>query len=542
MQASASEDGAIMPMVVVLFLTMVVMAGMGVDFMRHEAARADLQNALDRGVLAATALTQTLAQEAEGKSERELNDEKKELILSYMKSRTFRTSEPVLDVVIPNDLTDYESAISASASYTLDTFFLKVAGFGQIDVPAQSYAEQRRLDVEVALVLDVSGSMLSGSAVPVDPDNPSGTKKIRLQAMKDAVTEFVDDLFFGQEKGQTLVSVVPYTSNTSANAFMAQHYELQPVKDFGYVHDYSYCFQFNTDGTGGNAEVKSNPDYLTVDIRRASGTYKHLQQQHFPEVTQGQGNTYFGGEHRYGCPQPENRILPYADNAADVTAMVNAMEAENYTATYSGVKWAAALLDTSSKSLVTAMVDHTSGPTDPRALAALDPLYDGWPRDYDTPNAHKYLVIMSDGRNTRQRRVLNDADYYSPTVGATDAELAEEQAERLSDWNDAWYNVSGDGLVNAENVVNNVEGDTLTKMICDAAKTKANDGNLTIFTIAYALSDDTAGNAARSVLQHCATDSATDFFDIGAGADPSIAFDAIQARLSLLKLALYAPD
>ncbi len=533
----ASEEGAIMPMVVVLFLTMVVMSGMAVDFMRHEAARADLQNALDRGVLAATALTQTLAQKEAGKSDAQLAEEKKELILSYMKSRTFRSSGPVVEVSIPDDLEDYESAVSASATYSMDTFFLKVAGFGQLEVPARSYAEQRRLDVEVALVLDVSGSMLLSSAVPVDPGNPGGEKKIRLEAMKDAVTEFASNLFNDQSKGQTLVSVVPYTSNTSANAFMAQHYELQPVKDFLALHDYSYCFQFDVEGSGSSNQVKNNPDYSMVEIRRGSGTHQHVQQQHFPEASAWQGSTYFDGEHRYGCPLPVNRILPYADNAADVTNMVAAMEAENFTATYSGVKWGAALLDTSSQSLVTAMVDHTTGPTDPRASEALDASYDGWPRDFDVPTTRKYLIIMSDGRNTRQKRIVRDADYYTPTPGATEAELADEQAARLSQWNEAWSYDSNDGLVDAQDVVNTLEGDTLNKMTCDAIKAKAGDGNLTVFTIAYALSDDDTGNKARNVLQDCASDAETDFFDIGAGDDPSVAFDAIQTRLTLLKLA-----
>ncbi|QHQ35980.1 TadE/TadG family type IV pilus assembly protein [Algicella marina] len=541
-QTLRDEDGAIMPMIVLLFLTMVVMTGMGVDFMRHEAARADLQNALDRGVLAATSLSQTLAQREEGKSQEQLEQEKKELILSYMKARTFDRAVPAVNVRIPDGLADYESAVEASASYDLDTFFLKIAGFGEMKIPAASYAEQRRLDIEIALVLDVSGSMLSSSNVPVDPNNPRGAKKIRMQAMQDAVTGFTTDLFEDQELGQTLVSVVPYTSNSSANAFMAEHFNLQPVKDFLFVHDYSYCFQFNTEGTGGNSTVRNNPDFSRVEIRGSLGDVSHRQQQHFPEVTRGQGQYYFNNEHRYGCPVAENRIMPYATNASDVVSMVNGMKAENYTATYSGVKWAAALLDTSSRGLVTDMIDHSHGPTDPRASVALPSEYDGWPHDYTDNTAHKYLIIMTDGRNTQQRRIINDSDYYSPTPGYSDWRLRREQRERLERWNNAWFGDNNDGLKDSEAVVNNVEGDNLTEMICDAAKESAGGGNLTIFTITYALSNDTAGNAARDVMRHCATDASTDFFDIGAGDDPKDAFDAIQTRLTLLKLSLNDDD
>ena len=47
------EDGAILPFTLLMFLIMVVATGMAVDYMRHETLRAELQNGLDRGLLAA---------------------------------------------------------------------------------------------------------------------------------------------------------------------------------------------------------------------------------------------------------------------------------------------------------------------------------------------------------------------------------------------------------------------------------------------------------------------------------------------------------
>ncbi len=48
------ECGGITIFVLILSVLMLVAGGMAVDFQRQELARADLQNALDRGVLAAT--------------------------------------------------------------------------------------------------------------------------------------------------------------------------------------------------------------------------------------------------------------------------------------------------------------------------------------------------------------------------------------------------------------------------------------------------------------------------------------------------------
>ncbi|MEK6250012.1 MAG: pilus assembly protein TadG-related protein, partial [Planctomycetales bacterium] len=53
------EGGGITMFVLVLSVLLLVAGGMAVDFQRQEFARADLQNALDRGVLAATNSNQT---------------------------------------------------------------------------------------------------------------------------------------------------------------------------------------------------------------------------------------------------------------------------------------------------------------------------------------------------------------------------------------------------------------------------------------------------------------------------------------------------
>lgn len=54
------ERGALTPLMLVLFTGIIVMAGIALDLARHESERSDLQDALDRGVLAAASATQTV--------------------------------------------------------------------------------------------------------------------------------------------------------------------------------------------------------------------------------------------------------------------------------------------------------------------------------------------------------------------------------------------------------------------------------------------------------------------------------------------------
>ncbi|WP_161861834.1 Tad domain-containing protein [Algicella marina] len=527
-----------MPFVVVLFLTMVVMAGMGVDFMRHESARSDLQNALDRGVLAATSRTQTLALAEEGMSDEEIEQAKRELIASYMKSRTFNIAVPDVDVSIPDDLDEDETAVSATADYDLSTFFLKIAGFRNMTVPAASYAEQRRVDIEVAVVLDISGSMQDQSSVLRDETNPGAGYFNKMEAMQEAVVSFVEGLLPDEQSTrQTLISVVPYSGQTSANAFMADFYNLQPPENFQNRHGYSWCFDFN-----------SNTDYETVVISPSPSGAPYRQYQHVVESGRS------ADQRRYPCPARgadaanfvnRNVILPYSNDVDEITTMVRNLRSELYTSTYTGIKWAAALLDPSSRPLVSALINQS----DPDV--ALYDGFEGWPQNYSDTGVQKYLIIFSDGRNTLQRKITNANRYYVPSDDLTsDAERFEEEMQQYEAWNfglidgnnSRWsssHPPAGQATTfrRVSNYVNGSMGDSLSRSICSAAKSAASGGRLTIFSIGYELDNSDAGTTARGVLQDCSTNPATDFFDIRGGMDPSEAFDEIQSRINRLKLA-----
>jgi len=58
------EDGAMTIFAVFIFLMMLLVAGIGVDLMRNEMERTKLQNTIDRAVLAAADLDQTLDPQA----------------------------------------------------------------------------------------------------------------------------------------------------------------------------------------------------------------------------------------------------------------------------------------------------------------------------------------------------------------------------------------------------------------------------------------------------------------------------------------------
>lgn len=56
----ASEDGALLPLALMMFVFMMCVTGLAIDFVREEEMRTKIQNTLDRAVLAATSLSQDL--------------------------------------------------------------------------------------------------------------------------------------------------------------------------------------------------------------------------------------------------------------------------------------------------------------------------------------------------------------------------------------------------------------------------------------------------------------------------------------------------
>ena len=165
------EEGSLILLTLLLFMLMVLMGGLAVDIMRYEQTRTTLQNTLDRATLASASLTQTLDAE--------------DVVLDYFDKAGM--SDYLEQVTVTQGL-NYKN-VTADASAITKPMFMNMfydvngnqnphTGEKQEDivVNASSTAEQRVSNVEISLVLDVSGSMASNS---------------KLTNLKTAAKEFV---------------------------------------------------------------------------------------------------------------------------------------------------------------------------------------------------------------------------------------------------------------------------------------------------------------------------------------------------------------
>ena len=204
-----AEDGSLVVFGLLILVVMLMAAGLAIDTMRHERERVRLQATLDRAVLAAADLGHTLPPE--------------QVVESYFEAAGL--SDRLGAVSVERSLN--HKSVTAQAAYDMPTVLLGMAGVDSLRAASLARAEERVTDVEISLVLDVSGSM---------------ARFDRLTNLRRAATEFIDEVLPADappgERGLTTVSLVPYSSSVNAGRALLAHYGLNRV------HEWSNCVLF----------------------------------------------------------------------------------------------------------------------------------------------------------------------------------------------------------------------------------------------------------------------------------------------------------
>ena len=126
------ERGALTPLMLVLFIGIILTTGIGLDLIRHDAERSDLQDALYRGVLAAASLNQVVDAEV--------------TVREFLDNRALTDGD--LTVSVTSDTALNFRRIDATAEYQMDTIFLRMAGLGSLNVAARAAAVQSALTTD----------------------------------------------------------------------------------------------------------------------------------------------------------------------------------------------------------------------------------------------------------------------------------------------------------------------------------------------------------------------------------------------------------
>lgn len=382
------EDGSLSIFALFLFICMLMFGGIALDIMLYENQRTHIQNSTDRAVLAAANLGQTV--------------DPKVVVQDYLAKVGITISQDDVQVTEVGTfpvITGRQVSISVEPNY--QTLLMDMVGVETLPLSLTSEATEGINDIEVSLVLDISGSM-------------GWSNKLTL--MQGAANDFVDTVLAGSTDNRVSISLVPYSTQVNAGA------DLLGTLNVNSDHNYSHCVNFNGS---------------TFNSTSIGAAQVFNQTAHFDPWTGYSGD----GSPNYRVCRDEwhAEIQPWTNVAQDLKDQINAMTAAGNTSIDVAVKWGAALLDPSMNEELN-VVRGLPGSNIPA-------LFSTRPFAYDREDTLKFIVVMTDGINTSQYRLKDshksgDSPIYRDTVTGHYSIDSEENDDHDGDgnwWEDYWY-------------------------------------------------------------------------------------------------------
>jgi len=526
---------------------MVLVGGAAIDLIRFEAVRSSIQYNLDRAVLAATSMRQT--------------QEPESVVLDYMSKVETLSSFNVTMDADKTSVTLTGRRVSATATATLSTYFLRIAGINTMDVSASSSASEEIPNLEISLVLDVSGSM-GWNGVDGSP---------KIDSLITAANTFVDTVITPDDNSMTSISIVPYAYNVSVPQDMWDLYTTEGLTT------YSRCMVFD-DADYNSAAI------LTTETQRQLPFYSYNSyfDPSFDPNNPNSSSLFFGR-----CDTASNaEIMPFSTSVVALQAKISSLVANGSTASHIGTKWGVALLDPAASAVAAniggEVADLPAPYAEPSVLKVLVVMTDGDNRDhYDLYDGYRsgasdvFTVLENEAQcygsstNWRVPYFVADGSYssvceyveatnyyiYRPdnaryykvnngrSQGTSSTSLPGNNSvitagnigyrENLS-WPEVWEILSVRGYANTvgknwynyenkDSSASNADAEMLSS--CNAAK---NNG-VAVYTIAFSAPSD-----AQTLLQNCAT-SINNYYDVDS-ADIATAFASIALSVQKLKL------
>ena len=402
------EDGSVTIFAGAVIMMILLVAGIAYDLQRHEMERVRIQSTADMAVLAAADLDQTLDPQA--------------VVQDYFDKAGIPNGANAITV---NEGLNFRT-VSVNADGTIPTNFMTMLGIDTLPLRSRAEAEERVNNVEISMVLDISGSMGWND---------------KMENLRDAASVFVDTVLNPSTEDLVSISVVPYSEHVSAGP------EIMDALNVNRVHDYSNCVEF------------TESDFDTTAI---STTRQYEQVQHF----------YWGNSYSNSLTNPvclfgrDESIVAFSQDATKLKSKIENLQPRGNTSIFLGMKWAAALLDPAFRSVNQELAND--GDTDPEFVAR--------PVAFDDRETLKTVILMTDGENTSSYRIpSNYYANYSHRVHWSrynlDYYINRYWSGRASDLKYTKYWGS--------------YGDSLLSSVCDAAK----KNNIVIWSIGFEVSN-----------------------------------------------------
>jgi Flp pilus assembly protein TadG len=540
--AARDENGAMSILTLFLFILMLMMGGIAVDMMRFEHTRVTLQQTLDRSVLAAASLEQTLSPAA--------------VVADYFAKAGLSGQLNAAATTVTQTVNSRK--VTAAGSATSHNYFMHMMGINDLTAPAAAGAEQRRQNIEIVLVLDVSGSMNTNN---------------KIGNLREAAKSFVDTVLANDTQNRVSIAIVPYNAQVNLGSVLRNKYNAAYVHGTANVN----CLEVpaSTYTATGISTALSIPMMAYADTdsgTSASTTYS----------TTNSSNSF-----QFCNPTTANIIRLPSNNITQLKNNIDLLSAGGNTSIMLGMRWGVALLDPGARTMYSQLI----------SAGEISSNFSGRPYDFADPDKMKVIVLMTDGEHVAHT-IVNDAyktglspiykstgdGYYSirhttgrPTAAGTKEYWVPHKCTSSactggSNTAEAWYATpwnSGVGVVqqNWQNVWTNFRVswvawqfygralgtdsttrtnqyntalnamkatfaaagtmDTMLQQSCTAAKTQ----NIAIYGIAFE-----APVGGQTQISNCSSSPKSNYYFNATGLNISSVFQTIAANISQLKL------
>lgn len=447
----ADRSGAVAILFGLAAIPLMGMVGVGLDYAGGIRQRTRLVNALDAAVLTAASSPATPGSI-------------QPTVTSYVRANLGSISPRQTLIVTASKAAD--GSISASATLTSPTWIMGLFGKPNLPVSANVKAAPAGANekIEVALALDTTGSMMGAKLAGLKVAAKDLVTKVYSGSLAAAnvrvgIVPFSTYVNVGVTyRGASWLTNTAYSSTTTtvcSDTYPNAQY-LDPVTTTGTC--YNDGVPYSCTSTTYNTIILGTPVNVCAPVTSTSDWYgcvgsrsAALEQQELVDAT----NPSPGIQNCSIDPA----LLRLTNDQSALNARIDALVAANETYIAPGILWAW------------------------RVLSPLGPFADG--AAYGA--AKKYLVLMTDGANTRSV----DQPYH---------------------WN-----------------TDATSANTVTSQTCASVKAKG----IRVYTVAFDVTDA----AIKNILQACAT-SPTDYYDSATVADLQTAFGTIAASISGAKVRL----
>ncbi|MBN9673196.1 TadE/TadG family type IV pilus assembly protein [Roseibium aggregatum] len=341
-QLAQDKNGSIVPLFAIMVLIMIVIFGAAVDVSRSVSAREKLSYAIDAAALSVAAQLSTTVM-----TDSEITEALSETFAANLEGEEFlEKALDNLEFTVDAD----NGTISVTSSATLDNYFIDLGGFLEesfgpdfMEFGNSGQVSYSKFDVELALVVDVTGSMTSND----------------MQTLREASTEVVNILL--PDTGDTgdakvRISLIPYSQGVNLGDYASK------VKGGAYY----------SERVSGNC-VTERQDYEDFEVMLTDDSYDYYDEAEIPPF-----ETFFGGGTN-GCSSSA-KMVPLTNDRETLLPAISALTDQGGTAGQTGIAW---------------------------GWYSLSPNYvDVWPSDsapayYSDEETLKFAIIMTDGDNNR---------------------------------------------------------------------------------------------------------------------------------------------